>query len=393
MITFLFWASFLLIFYTYIGYAMLLWLLVRLKKIFFKTKKYQKIAENDLPKVSIVVAAYNEKDFIKQKIENTLALDYPKNKLEYIFVTDGSTDETPEIVAQYPEIRWFHSSERKGKMAAIQRVMPKIKNEIVVFTDANTLLNKNALRNIVRHYENEKIGAVAGEKRIQVAAADDASSAGEGFYWKYESKLKQWDFALYSVVGAAGELFSVRRKLYEDVPHDTIIEDFYMTLKIAQKGYRVAYEPQAFAIETASASVTEELKRKIRIAAGGLQAIFRLRDLLNPFKYGILCFQYVSHRVLRWTITPLMLPLLLLCNLILAQINIFYQFVLMFHLLFYAMAFIGFLLKNKELKIKIFFIPYYFCMMNYAVYQGFLRITQNKQSAVWEKAERKVSKI
>ncbi len=390
MITFLFWASFLLIFYTYIGYAMLLWFLVWLKKMFFKTKKYQKIAETDLPKVSIVVAAYNEKDFIRQKIENTLALDYPKSKLEYVFVTDGSTDETPEIVAQYSNIILFHSSERKGKMAAIQRVMPKIKNEIVVFTDANTLLNKNALRNIVRHYQNEKIGAVAGEKRIQVATADDASSAGEGFYWKYESKLKAWDFALYSVVGAAGELFSVRRNLYEDVPHDTIIEDFYMTLKIAQKGYRVAYEPQAFAIETASASVKEELKRKIRIAAGGLQAIFRLRALLNPFKYGVLSFQYVSHRVLRWTITPLMLPLLLICNFILAQNSMFYQFVLFLHLLFYFMAFIGFLLKNKELKIKIFFIPYYFCVMNYAVYQGFLRITKNKQSAIWEKAERKI---
>ncbi|MGB1204721.1 MAG: glycosyltransferase family 2 protein [Chitinophagales bacterium] len=391
MVTFLFWASFLVIFYTYIGYAMLLWGLVQLKKMFFKAIPYQKIAENDLPSLSIVIAAYNEVDFITQKIENTLALNYPKNKLEYIFVTDGSTDETPEIVARYSEIRLFHSSERKGKMAAIQRVMPDVKNEIVVFTDANTLLNKNALRNIVRHYQNEKIGAVAGEKRIQVADADDASSAGEGFYWRYESKLKTWDFDLYSVVGAAGELFSVRRKLYEDVPHDTIIEDFYMTLKIAQKGYRVAYEPQAFAIETASASVKEELKRKVRIAAGGLQAIFRLRDLLNPFKYGVLSFQYVSHRVLRWTIAPLMLPLFLLCNLILAQTSTFYQFVLTFHLLFYFMAFIGFLLKNKELKIKIFFIPYYFCIMNYAVYSGFLRITKNKQSAIWEKAERKIS--
>ncbi|MEM8908110.1 MAG: glycosyltransferase, partial [Bacteroidota bacterium] len=213
--------------------------------------------------------------------------------------------------------------------------------------------------------------------------------AGEGIYWKYESTLKKWDSELYSVVGAAGELFSIRTKLYEAVPQDTIIEDFFMTLRIAQKGYKVVYEPAAYAVESSSASVKEELKRKIRIAAGGIQAIIRLAPLLNVFKYGILSFQYISHRVLRWTLAPIALPILLLVNIALAlHGEPLYQWLLVGQVLFYSSALVGYLLEKRAIKFKAFFVPYYFCIMNYAVFRGFYRILRGSQSVVWERAKR-----
>jgi poly-beta-1,6-N-acetyl-D-glucosamine synthase len=264
--------------------------------------------------------------------------------------------------------------------------MPFVKTPIVIFTDANTDLNKDAIRNIVRHYSNPSVGAVAGEKRVLMSG--EASGAGEGFYWKYESLLKKWDSELYSVVGAAGELFSIRTELFMPVEKDTLIEDFVMTLRIAQKGFKVIYEPDAYAVEGHSADVKEELKRKIRISAGGLQAIWRLRDLFNPFKYGILTFQYVSHRVLRWTLAPIALPIIFIINIYLAKTSTFYTFTFGCQMIFYTLSALGWACEQFKLKIKMFYIPYYFCIMNYSVYRGFIRLVKGSQSVVWDKAKR-----
>ncbi len=369
--------------------------MVQLKRIFKGKFKEPVIpADKDLPDVTFVVAAYNEQDWIIDKIENCLEFDYPKDKITFLFVTDGSSDQTPVLIEkyQYPaDVKHvlYHEDARRGKIAAVERIMEFVKTPIVIYTDANTVVNKKAIKNIVRHYQNPQVGAVAGEKRISLDDKDAANSAGEGIYWKYESKLKEWDSELYSVVGAAGELFSLRTELYQAVPEDTIIEDFYMTLKIAAKGNLVRYEPKAYAVENSSASVGEELKRKIRIAAGGIQAIMRLLPLLNPFKHGVLTFQYVSHRVLRWTLAPLALPIIFVVNAILAMSgNPFYKFVFACQLIFYISALIGWLFERRKLKFKAFFVPYYFCIMNYAVYRGFFRIINGKQSVVWEKAKR-----
>jgi cellulose synthase/poly-beta-1,6-N-acetylglucosamine synthase-like glycosyltransferase len=386
------WTGVVLVLYTYIGYGMVLYILVRLKHL-FNTEK-PTLERADLPDVAFVVCALNEEDYIEEKIVNSLSLDYPKHRIHYWWVTDGSSDRTPEIIRNYPyaeNTNWslLHQPERRGKIAAFQRAMEQIQAPIIVSTDANTALNSAAIQKMVRHFQDLKIGAVAGEKRIALGETANASSAGEGFYWKYESLLKRWDDALCSVVGAAGELFAFRRAAYEHVPLDTIIEDFYLTLRIAQKGWKVSYEPDAYAVETASASVSEELKRKIRIAAGGLQAIVRLAPLLNIFRYGWLSFQYISHRVLRWTLAPLALPIVLLSSSILAaQGKCIYQLLLVAQLLFYAAAFAGYILAKRSIKVKALFIPYYFCMMNYAVYAGFKRYIMGSQSVLWEKAAR-----
>jgi len=269
--------------------------------------------------------------------------------------------------------------------------MEYVDTEIVVFTDANTFLNPEAITRICRHYTDKTVGAVAGEKRVQINENADASAAGEGFYWKYESTLKKWDSELYSVVGAAGELFSVRRSLYQDVPADTVLDDFMISMLIATKGYRIVYEPEAYAIETASENVSEELKRKIRIAAGGMQSILRLKSLFNPFKYPVLSFQYISHRVLRWTVTPFLLILVFILNVALAfePGQAFYMAIFFSQILFYLLAVLGFIMEKRHIRIKVLFIPYYFCVMNYAVLMGIIRYFTTKQSAVWEKAQRK----
>ena len=374
------------VFYAYLGYGLLLYVLIKIKRVFNKSPLVSPIFE---PEVTLLVAAYNEEDFIQSKIENSLALDYPQGKLKFLFVTDGSSDKTAEIISKYPAIQLMHKPERRGKIAAVERSMPYVVTEIVVFTDANTLLNKGAIKNIVRHYANPKVGVVSGEKRILNRNADEAVGAGEGIYWKYESLLKKWDYELYSVVGAAGELFSIRTALYRPIPPDSLIEDFYMTLQIAKRGHKIAYDPEAFALEEPSASVGEELKRKIRIAAGGIQSVARMKELLNPFRYGWLSFQYISHRVLRWTLAPLALPVIFISNLMLMPVNSFFYTMFWLQCAFYIIALIGYWMERKNLRLKLLFVPYYFCLMNYAVYRGFFRYIRGSQSVLWEKAKRR----
>ena len=383
-----FWAALFLIFYTYIGYGLVIYAMIRIKRLFKKSPQV-KGNYDDLPEVSFVVAAYNEADFIEQKVKNSLNLDYPADKIKYMFVTDGSSDGTPNVLGKYPEIQVFHRNARRGKIAAINRVMQYVTSPIVIFSDANTDLNKEAILEIVKHYQNPKVGGVAGEKRIFQAKQAQASEAGEGLYWKYESFLKKMDSELSSVMGAAGELFSLRTELYQEVERNAILDDFMISFRIIKRGYKLVYEPDAYAQESSTVSVKEELKRKIRISAGGLQSILWLRDLLNPFKYGLVSFQYLSHRVLRWTLAPLCLAIVLLCNLTLAiQSGGVYEILLYLQMSFYVAALIGWVLENKKVKIKAFFIPYYFLMMNYSVYVGCYRIFRGKQSVLWEKVKR-----
>jgi poly-beta-1,6-N-acetyl-D-glucosamine synthase len=381
-----FWLSLFIIAYTYVGYPVLLFALVSIKK---KSINPTLSPKNELPEITLIVACYNEADILKKKIENTLELDYPVNKRTFYFVTDGSTDNSPDIIKQYPEIKLFHEDERKGKNAAVNRVIDQVTTPITIFSDANTFLNPLAIQLITRHYSNEKVGAVAGEKRVFQNKEDNAAGSGEGAYWKYESKLKAWDSELNTIVGAAGELFSLRTHLYEKVPAGVLIEDFRVSMNIAKKGYRVVYEPEAYAMETSSLSMEEENKRKKRISAGGLIEVWHFMDLLNIFQYGLLSFQYVSHRMLRWTLAPLGLPLALISNIYLAlQGSTFYMSVLLLQLIFYLIAFLGYLLRNKKLRFGLLFVPYYFTFMNLSVYQGLLLLLRRRQTDVWEKAKR-----
>lgn len=385
----LFWLSLFVVFYTFLGYGIILYALVRIRRM-IKGKRVAPGMDQEFPTLTLIIAAYNEESIIEEKIRNTLQLAYPAGKLSLVFVTDGSSDRTPELVSAHKEIKLMHTPVRSGKIVAMHRAMEEVDTEVVVFTDANTFLNKDALLLIARHYADPKVGAVSGEKRVMQDALSDAT-AGEGFYWKYESTLKKWDSELYSVVGAAGELFSVRRSLYMAVEPDTIVDDFMISMRIAQQGYRIIYEPEAYASELSSENIKEELKRKVRIAAGGIQSILRLKKLLNPFHYPLLSFQYISHRVLRWTVTPFMMILALVLNIVIVAKSggILYQLLLVGQLGFYTLALAGWLLERQKIKIKALFVPYYFCMMNYAVLAGINRYARGSQSAAWDKSKRK----
>lgn len=383
-----FWVSFGIIVYTYLGYPILLGLLVKIKKATDRGKPVY-YSHTDLPEITFIVACYNEADLLEQKIQNTLELNYPIDKKKFFFVTDGSTDSSVTIIKKYPQITLFHEPERKGKNAAINRVIQFVDTPIIIFSDANTFLNQDALVLLARHYKDEKVGAVAGEKRVFKNTEDNAAGSGEGAYWKYESKLKHWDSELRTVVGAAGELFSIRTKFYEVVPAAVLIEDFRLSMNIAKRGFRVIYEPAAYAMETGSASIEEENKRKVRISAGGLIEVWYFKDLLNFFKYGVLTFQYVSHRMLRWTFAPLSLLVILLSNLVLSfRGSTFFEITLVLQIGFYLTAFAGHALRNRKIGFGVLFVPYYFMFMNYSVFQGAARLLRGKQSAIWDKAKR-----
>ena len=391
----LFWLSLLVVFYSYFGYGLLMWILRAVAPA--SMKRHADPAPLDdftAPEVALLIAAYNEEDFIQAKLADTAKLDYPAGKLTVYIITDGSTDATPELARTYPfpehlQLEVHHSAARGGKQAAIERVLPMVTAPIVVFTDANTYLNPEAIRRLVRHYADPRVAAVAGEKRIMRREVDAAAGAGEGIYWRFESTLKRWDSEFHTVVGAAGELFSVRRRLLPEVPPGTLVEDFYITMKLCEAGYRVAYAPDAFAEETSSANVGEEMKRKVRIAAGGLQAAGMLRSLLNPARDWRLTFQYVSHRLLRWTLGPALLPVILLLNVALAyRVGSIYTLLLIGQGLFYLAALVGYLFERRELRLKVLFVPMYFAMMNIAVYRGALRLWRQETSVNWEKAQR-----
>ncbi|KAF0128774.1 MAG: family 2 glycosyl transferase [Bacteroidetes bacterium] len=389
----IFWVLLFIVFYAYLGYGIVLFILVKLKRMFKKTAPlYDSFYE---PEVTLFVAAYNEKDYVNAKVQNSLEMEYPSEKIKQIWITDGSDDGTPDLIKQFqnPNIEVYHVPQRGGKIGAMNRGMQFVKSPIIIFSDGNTMLGKESVRRIVNLFADPTVGCVSGEKRIYNKEKDSAAGT-EGIYWKYESKLKKWDAELYSVVGAAGELFAIRTELFEEVEKDTLLDDFIISLRVAMKGYTIQYDPEAFAIETSSANVKEELKRKVRIAAGGIQSIIRLSALLNIFKFGTLSFQYISHRVLRWTIAPLSLPLLLIFNLVLfilagpANLNSIYVWLFYGQVLFYVMAFTGWYLENKAIKIKILFIPYYFMIMNLAVLMGMRRYFKGSQSVNWERAKR-----
>lgn len=386
----IFWVSLFIVFYTYVGYGIILFIAVKVKELFYKPINNVEISPN-LLEVTLLIAAYNEEEVIKEKMANTLQLEYPADKLKIVWVTDGSTDSTNSLLGNYSNVKVLFKAERRGKTAAINRAVQLIDSPIIVFTDANTLLNSSAIIEIVKAFSNPKVGCVAGEKRILAQTKDKASVGGEGLYWKYESFLKSLDSRLYTTVGAAGELFAIRRELFQEMELDTLLDDFVMSMKIAAMGYKIEYCKDAYAQEDGSFNMCEEQKRKVRIAAGGIQSVWRLSELLNVFKYPILSFQYISHRVLRWTITPVLLFLLFPINILLvcSSNTLLYVITLGLQLLFYALALIGKMYQEKESMNKILFIPYYFLFMNFNVLKGFIYL-MNKSSGdgTWQKAKR-----
>lgn len=388
----IFWLCLALVVYTYVGYGAVLYIILKVKNIFFRreTTPILPLDPQLLPDVTLMICAYNEADVIEEKMQNIRALNYPQDKLCVMWVTDGSNDNSNELLQAYPEVKLVYSPERKGKAAAMQHGLQENKAEYVIFTDANTMLNADAIREIVRQFMKKNVSCVSGEKRVAARHAGQATAEGEGVYWKYESMLKRWDSELYSAMGAAGELFAVRMSHYLPAPSNALLDDFMISMLILKDGHRIAYTNEAYATEYGSASTAEESKRKRRIAAGGLQSIWWLRSMMNPFAYPKVAFQYVSHRVLRWSITPLALFALLPLNIYLLFVDgsLIYQLMALLQIFFYLSALTGHILKVSGRRNKLLYIPCYFLFMNLNVFLGIGYLMTHKDSGTWEKAQR-----
>ncbi|MFO7938409.1 MAG: glycosyltransferase family 2 protein [Bacteroidales bacterium] len=386
MTSVLFWTALLLIGYTFIGYPILLTLFNALKQ-----NRPVKQPSAHLPHCTLIIPAYNEEQVIARKIENTLKLKFPKEKLSIVVVTDGSSDNTPKIAAKYNGISVLHMAKRRGKTHAMLRAVNEAPGDIVVFSDANTLLTESTLNHLLAFFHDPTTGCVAGEKQILHLDKPHPIQASEGLYWKWEAYIKKQESAFYSTMGAAGELFAIRKKLIAPLKEDTILDDFLLSMHVAEKGKRIRYAPHAIAREEGSASRHDEMERKTRIAAGAFQALGRIQIIKNPLRYPILFWQLFSHKILRWLFVPWLLVMALGANIALLQhypIPHLYGIILLFQLLFYCIALLGFPFQNKATKGTWIFFPSYFILMNVAIVRGAIRHLRGQQSATWQRVQR-----
>ena len=382
----IFWFSASVLFYSYAGYGLLLYAFNSMHKLFSRSKPPVGFC---LPEVSFIIAAWNEADILEQKLINTIGLDYPPGKIKVICITDGSSDNSVELVQKYPFITLLHIPERQGKPAAINRAMRMVDTPFAFFSDANALLNKAALMNMVAHFNNKNVGGVAGEKKI-LSMQNSTLGKSESLYWQYESFLKRQDAAFHSVVGAAGELFAIRTSLWQPLDEKIILDDFIISMQVRLSGYRFAYEPSAYSVELPSRSFAEERKRKTRIAAGAFQSMNYLNKALNCAQYPALSFQFFSRRILRWFVAPVLLPLLLITNFLLVMNYDSSVFLIIFagQLIFYFAALTGFILNKYSSLPGWLTAPLYFVFMNSCLVSGSMLYFKNNHSVLWDKSLR-----
>lgn len=383
LLVWIFWFLIFCVVYTYAGYAFLLWLSGK--------QKPAPPAPRSLPVIAHIVAAYNEEEEIDAKLKNTLAIDYPNDKVQHIFVTDGSTDGTVKRAAEARGIRHLHQMARDGKVAALNRAVAFTGDaEILVFSDANAMVNRDAFLMLAAHFQDPGIGGVAGEKKV--VARELIPGKAEGVYWKYESRLKQLDSNFYTVVGAAGELFAIRKSVFATIPQGVLLDDLYLSLMVCRQGKRMSYESRAFTTEGPSLSIADEWMRRVRIGAGAFQSLQLFYPLLNVFRFGRLSFQFFSHRVMRWLVCPFALILIFICNLLLViqHNNPLYVSILILQILFYVMALIGYGVAKRQKGSGFFLLPFYFVFMNLGMIAGLFRYLSGNQTVRWEKSRRAV---
>ena len=379
--TIVFWASIGLILYAYVLYAFCLAAARRVIPIRVHQKGTQ------LPSVSIVIAAFNEEQSIRQRVENCLALDYPKDRLEIIVASDGSSDGTNKILSNVKSdlVRPLLFENRAGKVNVLNRAVPQAQNEILIFSDATSQFEPDILRKFVRHFADDSVGCVCGN--VQFVNADGSRTAElEGPYWKLETFLRNREGERGCTLGATGAAFALRRKLWQACPSNAIVEDFIIPMRVLQQGYRVYFDPEALVVEEAASQVNEEFERRRRIGAGALQSFLFLLPMINPLR-GFPAIAFISHKVLRWA-TPLLMITGLAANAALALESSFYQALFIPHFLFYSLASIGALLARSNRVMRVFSLPYYFVSMNTALLLGYIRYLRGTQKVTWNRVSR-----
>lgn len=363
--------------YVYLGYPVMLMVLDKLVK-----GKMLRTADIT-PSVSMVVSCYNEVDVIEQKIKNCQSIDYPQQLLEIIFVSDGSDDGTDEVIKKYcnDRIRLIRQEGRLGKTMGLNLALAQAHGEIIVFSDANAIYERNALKMLVRNFYDESVGYVVG---AAIYKDDAASTAGtsENTYWQYEIFIKKIESKLHSVVGGDGAIYAIRRSLYEPLDKEDI-NDFVNPLQIIAKGYRGIFDADAICYEQTAGDFDKEGKRKQRIVNRSFTGLMKNKSVLNPFKYGFYSLEIMSHKLLRWLI-PFFIVLAATGIIILAQMQlVIFQWMLLLGILFIWCILIGKLLKKWSCCPSILTIPYYFYLVNLNSMMGVLQSLRGKVQITW----------
>ena len=374
-----------LLLFHFVGYPLLVQTLARLRS----QSPLVVGASNteQLPSVTLVIAAYNEERVIARKLVNSLALDYPQELLQIVVVSDGSTDRTHEIVSGFADqgVVALHDPPRSGKSAALNRAVAVAAGDIVLFSDANNDFNPAAVRMMVRHFADQRVGGVCGRKSI-VAAPDRQASEGDSLYWRYESAIKKAESDLGIMTTADGEIFAIRRALWHPLPADVINDDAEITFGLVRDDYRIVYELDAVSSELASARLEDDFRVKVRMIAGGFQTVQRhWRQLLPP--RSAFAWAFLSHKLLRW-LTPFFLVAVWLASLMLAASPIG-ALLLGAQVLFYGVAVLAWYAQRRHNLPTWQYLPLYFSLMNVAAILGLCRfLAGDGVTAIWQKAAR-----
>lgn len=377
----IFWLASAVIVYVYLGYPVLLALLR-----FAGGGRPVAIAAHE-PNVTLLVSAFNEADVIADKIRNSLALDYPREKLEILVISDASDDGTDAIVGEFAGqgVRLVRMTSRGGKTLGLNAGVAAASGEIVVFSDANAMYLPDALRKMVRNFGDASVGAVVGESTY--ADTQGGAQRSESLYWKYETAIKRLETRIGSVVGGDGAIYAIRRSLYRDMRADAL-SDFVNPMQIVMSGYRCIYEPEARSIEEAADNFEKEFRRKVRIVNRAWRALWSMKQLLHPLRYGVFSVQIISHKLLRWLV-PLFMLALLIANMAIAGEKPIYALTLALQALFYVFALLGHLLSHilrGRAAPRILTIPYYFCLVNLASAMGIADAYRGRTYTTWATA-------
>ncbi len=371
----LFWITAGVLFYIYAGYPLLLALL----GAFVPRKQAQ---PGYLPPLSILIAAYNEEANIGRKLEQTLALDYPADKIEIVVLSDGSTDRTDEIVNSFADsrVRLLRMEPRRGKTAAQNRGAQQARGVVLIFSDATTVYHPQALRYLAGNYENPRVGAVSGRYQYFDPQGNSPTGLGTIAFWNYENFIKMMQSRIRTISGCCGCIYSVRKSAYTDLPDD-VISDLVQPLWAIQKGYRVVFEDRALAYEETTQSATEEFSMRVRVVTRGIRGILSVPEVLKPWKFGWVSFQLFSHKILRWLV-PFFLVILYASSLGLAH-HLFFRYLFLLQTLFYAWALLSMAVPWHR-RWKILGIPLYFCLLNAAAFCSVIEVLRGKKYVVWQ---------
>lgn len=378
MLEIVFWTFVALVGYVYFGYPLLLLLLSH------GARSEPDYAEVGQPRVTLLISAFNEADCIAEKLDNSLKLDYPKDLLEIVVISDASDDGTDEIVRGYADrgVRLLRMENRGGKTLGLNAGVEESSGDVIVFSDANAMYRPDAIKALVAPYTDPEIGAVIGESTY--IEPDSDSGKSESLYWRYETAIKRYESALGSVVGGDGAIYSVRRELYRPMAPDAL-SDFINPLQVVEQGKRCIYESRAISVEEVAGSFDKEFRRKVRIVNRGWRAVMSMKRLMNPLKYGLFAFELVSHKLLRWLV-PVFLVALLVTNAFLLGEHWIYLPFFLAQIGFYGMASTGAVLKRSGELSTALYIPYYFCLVNVASARGILDAYAGQTYTTWSTA-------